>query len=258
MTDAALPASTGAPWLYRALLLACRAVAASLGFRMELRGAASLPVDSAGRPAGGWIAAGIPHRTWIEPFVLVLLLPREPRVVFLGDARTMTRSALRRALLRSIGGVVPIRPGSGPRAFEAHVRAAREVLASGRVFALFPEVGPPVPPDAARPISAGIGYIALRTGAPIVPLVFGGTHELYLRRRIVLEVLPRVDPADLAGIPPDAPRPTPGTREERAAAHRIAQALHDRTAAAVEATWRAAEPRPGFRRRWRWLTVALR
>ena len=250
-------ASPRAPWLYGALLLVCRGILGALRFRLELRGAEHLPRASDGRPAGGWIAAGLPHRTWIDPFVLALLLPLEPRIVFLGDARTMTRSPLRRALLRAIGGVVPIWPGGGPTAFDAHVAIAAGVVERGAIFALFPEVGPPVPIGTARPLSPGIGYIALRTGAPVVPLVLGGTHELYLRRHIVLQVLPPCDPRELAGLAPTAPYPVRGSRAEREAAHRIAAALHERTAATVEEAWRAAEPRPGSARAWRWLTGIL-
>ena len=50
----------------------------------------------------------------------------------------------------------------------------------------------------ARPLAPGIGYFGLRSGAPIVPLVFGGTHELYRGRRIQMRVLPAVRAADLA------------------------------------------------------------
>ncbi len=253
-----LEAIPRATWLYRALLLGCRAVAAALGWRMELRGAEHLPVDRDGMPAGGWIAAGVPHRTWVEPFVLALLLPVEPRLVFLGDARAITRSPVRRLLFRAIGGVVPIWPRGGAAAFRDHVEVASRILASGAVFALFPEIGPPAPVGSARSLSPGIGYIALRTGAPVVPLVLGGTHELYLRRRFVVDVLPALDGRDLAGLPASEPAPRPGSREERQAAHRIAAALHERTASAVAATWRAAEPRPGAPRRWRWLTGILR
>ena len=155
-----------------------------LGFRLELVGAEHLPRDSEGRPVGGWIAAGLPHVTWVEPFVMLVLLPAEPRLVWFGDARAMERSWLRRVAFRSLGGVVPIHPGGGPEAFEGHVAAVQAVVHGGAVFALFPERGPAVPPGEARPIAPGIGYFGLRSGAPIVPIVFGGTHELYRGRRI--------------------------------------------------------------------------
>lgn len=247
-------ASPRAPLLYRALLHVLHVSARLLGFRLELQGSEHLPRTSAGAPAGGWIAAAMPHRTWIEPFVLVELLAVEPRLIFLGDGRAIFRSPLRRLAFRMLGGVVPIWPGGGREAFEAHVEAAESVIGAGAVFALFPEVGPPVPVGRARPLSPGLGYFALRTGAPIVPLVLGGTDELYRGRRIVLRVLPPATATELAAPLVDARVPEPGSRAEREAAHAVVSALQERVAAAVAETHRLAEPAAGTRKHWRWLT----
>jgi 1-acyl-sn-glycerol-3-phosphate acyltransferase len=252
---------TAGPYLPLALRLArqiFRAIAHwPLGWRLELVGIEHLPRDAAGRPAGGWIAAGLPHVTWVEPFLLFALLPPEPRLVWLGDERAIHRSRLRRLAFRRLGGVIPISPGGGPRAFAAHVAGARRVLATGAIVVIFPEVGPPVPPGQARRLSPGLGYLALRTGAPIVPLVCGGTDELFLGRRMRLQVLPSVTAAALAGVSPGPP-PPPGSREEREMAHRAAVALHEQTAAVVASAHLAARPRRGQRRRWGWLTHLLR
>ena len=248
---------------YRALLFGCRLVSRLISARLVLEGAENLPRAADGRPAGGWIGAGLPHRTWVDPFVIALLLPAEPRLFFLGDGRTIFRNRLRRWVFTRIGGVVPIWPGSGPRGFEAQVEAVRVVIEAGGVFVLFPEVGPPAPVDQARPLAAGIGYFALRTGAPVVPLVLGGAHEIYLGRRIILRVLPPVAGAELAGLPEafvtgvdGLPRPmhAEGTAGEREAAHRIASNLHALSADAVATAYRAAEPPKGTRKRGRWLT----
>jgi 1-acyl-sn-glycerol-3-phosphate acyltransferase len=201
---------------------------------------------------------GVPHRTWIDPFVLATLLPPEPRLVFLGDGRAIYRSRLRRWVFARIGGVVPIWPGSGGRAFAAHLEAADAVLSSGAVFALFPEVGPPVPVDRARPFGRGIGYFAVRSGAPVVPLVLGGTHELFLGRRIVLRVLPSATARELVGDAADASGgawpPEPDSIAEREVAHAVAAALERRVAADVADCHRLVEPAPGARRPMRRLT----
>jgi 1-acyl-sn-glycerol-3-phosphate acyltransferase len=251
------PAPT-APHLYRALLVVCRAIGRCLGLRLRLEGAEHLPRDPAGRPIGGWIALGVPHRTWIDPFVLATLLPPEPRLVFLGDGRAIYRSRLRRWVFARIGGVVPIWPGSGRGAFASHLEAARAVLASGAVFALFPEVGPPVPVDRARPFGGGIGYFAVRSGAPVVPLVLGGTHELFLGRRIVLRALSPVTARDLAAaageVSDAAWPPAPDSTAEREIAHAVTAALERLVAADVADCHREVEPAPGARRPMRWLT----
>lgn len=246
--------SPRATLLYRALLAACRLTGVLLRFRLRLEGAEHLPRTADGRPQGGWIAAGVPHRTWVDPFVLALLLPIEPRLVWLGDGRAIFRSPVRRLVFRRIGGVIPIWPGGGRNAVDAHFAGAQAALDAGAVFALFPEVGPAVSVDRARPFGAGVGYVALRSGAPVIPLVLGGTHELYLGRQIVLRVLPPVSARDLAALGPDDPLPPAGSREEREAAHRVTSALHDLTAEAVAATHLETEPAPGARKRWRGLT----
>ena len=252
--------SPRAPFSYRALLAGCRLVSRLIAARLELEGAEHLPRTADGRPAGGWIGVGMPHRTWVDPFVLALLLPLEPRLFFLGDGRTIYRSRLRRFVFSRIGGVVPIWPGSGPGGFAAQVGAVRQVIDAGGVFVLFPEVGPPVPVEQARPLAAGIGYFALRTGAPIVPLVLGGAHEIFRGRRIILRVLPPVTALRLAGRPADAGAPEKAaapegaSRTEREAAHRIAAELHARCRHDVADAHRASEPPPGTRKHWVWLT----
>ncbi|HVQ22359.1 MAG TPA: lysophospholipid acyltransferase family protein [Candidatus Saccharimonadia bacterium] len=225
-----------------------------LGFRLELVGAEHLPRDDGDQPIGGWIAAGLPHVTWIEPFVMLVLLPIEPRLVWFGDARAMDRSWLRRFAFRQLGGVVPIFPGGGPEAFDDHVAKLRAVVDGGAVFALFPERGPAVPPGEARPLAPGIGYFGLRSGAPIVPMVFGGTHELYRGRRIQLRILPAVWATDLAAEASLSGAVT----DEREAAHAVAATLHALTVDAVADAHRATESARGARKRWRWLTHAFR
>jgi 1-acyl-sn-glycerol-3-phosphate acyltransferase len=132
----------------------------------------------------------MPHRTWIDPFLVADLMPREVRLVFFGDGRAIYRSWWRRLAVRIVGGVIPIWPGGRREAVEAHLEAARTALAVGCVFVVFPEVGSAAPLGSARPLGLGVAYMALRTGAPIVPLVIGGAHELY-RGAAGTQVLPR-------------------------------------------------------------------
>lgn len=239
---------------YRIVICGCRLITAALRIRIRIEGAEHLPRTADGRPAGGWIAAGLPHRTWIDPFVVTLALPLQPRVSWFGDGRAMFRSRLRRWVFALVGGVVPIWPGGGRQALDAHFDAAARILAAGGVFALFPEVGPAAPVDHARPFGGGIGYIAVRTDAPVVPLVLGGAHELYLGRRILLRVLPATSWRDLAGEPPDAPTPQPGSHDERDVARRVTLGLHALTTEAVAAAYRDAERMAGNRRVWKGLT----
>jgi 1-acyl-sn-glycerol-3-phosphate acyltransferase len=242
---------------YRLVALAIRFLGRYLfAFRTEVTGLDHLPRDRDGRLVGGWIAAGMPHRTWVDPFVVFDVMPRAPRLVFFGDGPAIFRSWWRRWLVRRVGGVIPIWPGGGRDAVEAHLDGARSALDVGAIVCLFPESGPPTSPGTARPLGLGVAYFALRTDRPVVPMVLGGTHELYRGRRFRLDVMPPMTARELAGMQPDGPLPAPWSSAERAVAHRIATALHERTAPVIATAHRASEPPPGTRKRWRWLQTA--
>ena len=243
---------------YRLLRLAWRSVAFALRIRLILEGSEHLPRDSRGRPVGGWIAAVVPHRTWVDPFVQWILLPARPRFAFFGDARTMARSPLRRFLVRRLGGVIPIPAGREPRTVERHLAAAREVLDAGAIFMLMPETGPTSSVGELRRIGGGLAYIALRNEAPIVPLVLGGNHELYLGRRILLRVLGPLDPRQLAGLGTGDPNPEPGSSAERRAAQALTQAFAAHVAPSLPDVHADAEPPAGTRKRWLGLTTMFR
>jgi 1-acyl-sn-glycerol-3-phosphate acyltransferase len=249
--------SPRASWFYRLLLNAVRVLGRRVfAFRTDVVGWDRLPTDPDGAPAGGWIAAGLPHRTWVDPFVLADNLPVEPRLVYFGDGRAIFRSRWRGTVLRTMGGVIPIWPRGGREAVEAHIGAASQALAAGCVLCLFPETGPATPPGTARPLGLGLAYFALRTNAPIVPIVLGGTHELYRGRQFRMEILAPITARDLLGLGPESALPEPWSPDERAAAHHIVAEIHVRTAAAVADSHEATQLPAGSKKRWRWLTTA--
>lgn len=249
--------SAHASRFYRVLLLGVRALGRGVfGFQTEVLGAELLPRDASGSSAGGWIAAGLPHRTWVDPFIVADNLSFEPRLAYFGDGPAIFRSRWRRVIFRRMGGMIPIWPGGGRDAVDAHLAAASQALAAGCVLCLFPETGPATPPGTARPLGLGVAYFALRTGAPIVPIVLGGSHELSLGRRFRLQAMAPITARELAGLTADAALPEPWTPAERETAHRIVEALHARTAEPVAAAHLATEPPAGTRKRWRWLTTA--
>ncbi len=228
-----------------------------LRIRLTLEGAEHLPRDARGRPAGGWIAAVVPHRTWVDPFVPWILLPERPRFAFFGDSRTMARSPLRRFVVRRLGGVIPIPARPDAASVPLHLEAARKAVDAGMVFMLMPEVGAASPPGELRRLGRGLAYVALRTRAPIIPLLLGGNDELYLGRRIILRVLAPLDPGGLAGLAPGEALQT-GSRAERAAARRLTAAFAERVRADVTAVQSSAGPPPGRPKRGRFLTTLFR
>jgi 1-acyl-sn-glycerol-3-phosphate acyltransferase len=251
--------ATSRPGLtYRLLRLLWRLLAAGLGLRMTFEGREHLPRDAGGRPTGGWIAAVMPHRTWIDPFVPWILLPSEPRLAFFGDARTMARSPLRRWVVARLGSVIPIPAGRDPKVVATHLEAAREVLSAGAVFLLMPETGAASELGRLRRLGAGMGYMALRNRAPIVPLILAGNHELYFGRRIFMRALPPLDPRELAGLGANDSLPAQGSNDEREAVHRLMKALAEGVAPAVAELHGHAEPPPGTRKRGQFLTRLFR
>jgi 1-acyl-sn-glycerol-3-phosphate acyltransferase len=247
-------ASPKAGIAYRLSRRLWRVAAAIVGWRIRVDGLDRLP-------AGGAIVAGLPHRAWPDPFLLWGWLPAEPRLVFFGDARTMARSPLRRWVLRRVGGILPIPSHGGPRSFATHLAAAGRVLEAGARFCLFPESGFPAAVGMARPISPGIGYIAIRTGAPIVPVIIGGNDVLYLGRRLELQVGAPVTWRVLAaqdGAPVPDRTPEPGSGAERRLARRVADGLHAVTADAVRRAHEDMAPAPGARMWWTGLTHLFR
>jgi 1-acyl-sn-glycerol-3-phosphate acyltransferase len=173
----------------------------------------------------------------------------------------MARSPLRRWVVRRVGGILPIPSNGGPRSFATHLAAAGEVLRSGGVFCLFPESGVAVPVGMARPVSAGIGYLALRSGAAIVPVVIGGNDLLFIGRRIVMRAGEPVTWRELAaadggGVPEAVP--APGSEEERRLARRVSEGLRAVTAAAVRRAHEDAAPPDGAQLRGTRLTTLFR
>ena len=81
------------------------------------------------------------------------------------------------------------------------------------------------------PFRHGAALIALRTGAPIVPLAMAGTEELYIGRRMASRVLPPTSPAELLGDAWDGTLPPEGSREELELARRLTAALRGASSA---------------------------
>ena len=237
---------------YRAVRLLARLVLFGFfRFRIRSEGRVNLP------QRGGYIVMGAAHRGWMDPFVVLHALPPEPRAWFLGSAASTFSSRWRERLIRWIGGLLPVwRGGVG---IDQHVAAARAVLGAGGVFVQMPEGTVSGPAGRVGPFRTGAALIALRTGAPIVPLAIAGTDELYLGRRMASRILPPTSIAELLGDTWDGVVPEAGSRSEIELAKRASEALAARLGPVVEALqpWTAdpaGHPRR-LRRRLTWLLL---
>ena len=226
--------------LVRALRLLARFVCFGLlRFQVRTSGQEHLP-------KGGYLLVAAAHRGWMDPFVVMHALPVEPRAWFLGSAPSTFTSRSRERLVHRLGGLLPVWRGGVK--IDQHVESARAVVGNGGVFVQMPEGTVSGPAGTTGPFRIGWAVIALRTGAPIVPMALAGTEELYIGRRMASRVLPPRAARDLVpdwdGVVPGA-----GTKDELELARRMTSALEGVLRPVVEELHPSTVDPPG-RRRW--------
>jgi hypothetical protein len=214
--------------LYRTLRLLVRFLCfVVFRFRIATSGQEHIPAG------GGYLLVAAAHRGWMDPFVVMHALPTEPRSWFLGSAPSALTSRTRESLARRVGGLLPVwRGGVG---IDAHVASAKAVIANCAVFAQMPEGTVSGPAGHIGAFRNGWAIIAMRTDAPIVPLAMAGTEELYVGHRMASRVLPPTTVRELAGLPPGAPLPEPGSKAELDLARVMSGRLAERLGPVVEA-----------------------
>jgi len=236
---------------YRVLRLVARAL---------LFGVFRFHISTSGQellPSGGYLLTAAAHRGWMDPFVAMHAMPTEPRAWFLGSAASTFTSRWRERLIHRIGGLLPVwRGGLG---VEPHVASARAVIRNGAVFVQMPEGTVSGPPGRIGAFRNGAALIAIRTGAPIVPLAMAGTEELYIGRRMASRVLAPTSARDLAGDDWPDVAPEAGSREELELARLVTHRLEAVLGPAVEALYPGTVDPPGrprrLRKRLTWLLL---
>ena len=220
--------------------------------RTLLFGAFRFHISTSGQellPRGGYLLTAAAHRGWMDPFVAMHAIPVEPRAWFLGSAPSTFTSRWRERLIHRIGGLLPVwRGGLG---VEPHVASARAVIRNGAVFVQMPEGTVSGPPGRIGPFRHGAALIAIRTGAPLVPLAIAGTEELYIGRRMASRILPPTSARELAGDAWPGAAPDPGTRKELELARLVTERLEAILGPVVEALYPETVDPPGHPRRLR-------
>lgn len=138
--------------------------------------AASIRVQVAGReqvPTGISCIFLANHVSNLDPPVLFPELP--------GMAAAMLKKELMRIPLlgpaMAMGGFVPVERGHRRESAKASVAKAAEVLRRGIHMLIFPE-GTRAKDGRLQPFKRGPFYLAMETGAPIVPIVITGTETM--------------------------------------------------------------------------------
>jgi glycerol-3-phosphate dehydrogenase (NAD(P)+) len=146
-------------WLARAVLQPFF----TIYFRMERIGREHIP-------ASGPLIIASNHRSFMDPFVIGMMLRRPTYFV----AKTeLFRNPIVAWLLNSLGAF-PVDRGQADR--DAMV-TARAILERGDVVVIFPE-GTRTRPGALGTPKRGVGRLALETGAPVVPVALIGTEAV--------------------------------------------------------------------------------
>ncbi|WP_210649486.1 1-acyl-sn-glycerol-3-phosphate acyltransferase [Nocardioides sp. SYSU D00065] len=130
------------------------------------------------------------HTSYADGILLALVGRRLGRSLRLMATGGVFRSALVGPLARRLG-FIPVLRGTSSAA--GSLDAAAEALAAGEAVGLFPEGRITRDPDQWPERSkTGAVRLALRTGAPVVPVALVGAHRVVGRRRILARLLGNV------------------------------------------------------------------
>jgi 1-acyl-sn-glycerol-3-phosphate acyltransferase len=130
------------------------------------------------------------HKNFLDAFFVGVATPCPLH----GQDRAVQRAA---AVAVAEAGAFPVRRGEADT--EA-IETARVILADGRLVVVSPEGTRVQQPDALGSPHHGAGWLALKTGAPIIPAAIIGTSHLW---RGALSKLRRVQLTFLAPVMPD-------------------------------------------------------
>lgn len=136
-------------------------------------------------PAGNY-AVVANHLSWIDPFLLVMYLPANPRLYFVGAQQAVNRG-WKDWIVRHFDMMIPFEKGAAWVGREV-LEKPKRVLAAGAVLGIFPEGGLGPAEGDVMPLQRGIGHILLASGRPVLPVAISGVQELYLRKAIAVTI----------------------------------------------------------------------
>jgi 1-acyl-sn-glycerol-3-phosphate acyltransferase len=158
----------GDPWLYVfARVLLVGAVTVYGRFRAE--GAGELP-------ASGPAIVVANHPSDVDPILLAVSFPRT--LHFMADVVQFRRGFVGPVIRRL--AAFPIDKGSPDR---RSLETALDLLRRGEVVAVFPE-GDLYRQAEPEPFGPGIGFLAARSGAPVIPVRITGAERIWAGRRL--------------------------------------------------------------------------
>ena len=126
------------------------------------------------------------HLNWMDPFILMAVLPFRPRLYFFGPKEEDMAVGGRNRLMSWTRTTVAYRPAKTD--LRDATRRVGGIIASGGVLAIAGEGRIHASEREVTPLNVGPAYFALRSGVPLVPLAINGTSWLKLGRRVRIAV----------------------------------------------------------------------
>jgi 1-acyl-sn-glycerol-3-phosphate acyltransferase len=177
-----LPVQREATLAYRAIRLWAVPLLHAL-FRISVEGRERIPV-------GPYVLIAN-HLNWLDSFAILATFPAQPRVHFLGDTTTLVTRKVQWALVKSVGGYIPVNRQARPDLvlFEH----ANRCLERGGVIAIYPEGHYGATEGVIAPFKKGFAHFAVDNRVPVLPVALSGTQDLWLRKPIRLVIGPSID-----------------------------------------------------------------
>jgi len=173
-----LPVQRQATLAYRALRLWAVPLLHSL-FRIRVENREHIPTDR------NYVLIAN-HLNWLDSFAILATFPIEPRVHFLGDTTILVTRKFQWAMVKSVGGFIPVNRKSHPDAVLFH--HANQCLQRGGVLAMYPEGNYGKKEGELLPFKKGFAHFATENHAPVLPVALSGTQDLWLRKTVRLVV----------------------------------------------------------------------
>jgi 1-acyl-sn-glycerol-3-phosphate acyltransferase len=169
-----LPVGRRATFAYRVVRLITVPLL-RVAFRFEIHGREHIPRD------GTYIVVAN-HLGWLDALTVAMVFPIEPRIHFLADPTGMMRRRLEWALIRAVGGIIPV--DRAMRKPTDLFRQANRCLTLGGAIALFPEGDFGPREGEILPFKKGFAHFAVSGAVPVVPVGLSGPKDIWLGKRI--------------------------------------------------------------------------
>lgn len=210
--------------LYEILQVLIRVLVGIL-FRVEVTGRENIPAE------GCLVVSN--HLSWTDTIFIMYALPRKPRLHTMANESTVFNTRFKRWLMPRLA-VFPIRRNRG-MLDEAAVDHVYLLLNSGHRVLIFPE-GAYGKDGQLKPLKDGVGYFALNSGKPLLPILIAGTGRLRPFSAVSVDI-----------GKPFIPEP-PLMWDVR---QRVQAAVESVRSAFTRMGQRARQARPGILSRWR-------